>query len=200
MSSKPYIPVDGTWGMMRQEEWSHIDSPFSRFMNSIGYEHISKDKPFWWTTDIDGLDGKNVVWLVGGQNLYYYVVPPLFPDERVPVEKTLIITFSHGAQVALHAFAMGMKGRLITVNPPVRDDMQPVIEKARPNILRWVNLYGNWKDYMAVLGALRDGHYNLRREFPEADKNILVPGGHGDALRDPKWQASWPGWLEEVSK
>jgi hypothetical protein len=39
----------------------------------------------------------------------------------------------------------------------------------------------------------------VRRQFPQADMNILVPGGHGDALTR-KHDAEWAGWLAEVMK
>lgn len=197
--TKPYIAVAGTWGTKRKSDWSLPNSAFAMNLESLGYVPASELDPFEWSTEVDGLDGKNLVWQFSGLSLFYYVVPPLYPEARIPPDQTLIIAFSHGTQVALHAFAHGLKGRLITVNPPIRTDMEATVRKARPNILRWVNLYGDWKDVWAVLGAIRDGHFGIRRTFPQADENILVPGEHGAALT-PRYNGSWAGWLERVSR
>lgn len=192
-----YVLVDGTHGVNRPQDFSSPAHDFARCLAGIPLERAFI---FRWSTDLDGVWGKDEQWDVGGYNLYAEAVPPLAPERAIPSDELVIIAFSHGAQVAFNAFAYGMKGHLITVNPPVRSDIFPVIDKARPNIRRWLNLYGNWKDVWAVLGAIGDGHFGLRRQFPQADVNTMVPGPHGDALRNPAHYPEWAGWVAEVMK
>lgn len=200
MKEHTYIAVAGTWEAKRPEtNFALPNSAFAMNLETLGFVPASELQPFEWSTEVDGLDGKNSVWEFAGLSLFYYAVPPLFPGARLKPEDTLVIAFSHGAQVAFHAFAHGLRGRLITVNPPVRSDMEPIIKKGRPNMIRWVNLYGDWKDVWAVLGAMRDGHFGIRRQFELADKNILVKGAHGAALHR-EHNGDWSGWLEEVMK
>lgn len=195
-----YILVDGTHGEHRENDWSAPGSEFRKRMAVNGL--VAVQPPFEWTTALDGLWGKNVSWQVGGNNLFYHLVPPLCPERAVPSDELIVIAFSHGVQVALYAFAAGLRGRLISVCPPIRSDMFRVAQVARPNILRWLNLYGNWKDVWAVAGAIRDGHFGIQRSYPAGfcDTQEKVAGGHGAALRDPKILAGpqWAGWVAEV--
>lgn len=196
-----YILVDGTHGAYDKDDWSRPDGRMvQEVLPACGLLPVNNDTPFRWSTALEGLWGKDIEWRVAGMALYQYAVPWLCPAHRIPGNDLLVISFSHGAQVALHAFAQGLKGRLLTINPPVRSDMESVIATARPNLLRWVNLYGDWKDVWAVLGAVGDGHFGLRRQFPQADVNLLVRGPHGAALRDSKFTATWPGWIAEVTR
>lgn len=181
-----YVLVDGTAGALREDDFTAPTHPFRATLTTLGGVQAF---PFRWSTDLDGLWGKNVQWEIGGMSLRQIA-------ECKPVD--VVITFSHGAQVALYAASEGMRCRLITVNPPVRTDMQAVVAKARPNITRWLNLYGDWKDVWAVLGELGDGHFGWCRQFKEADVNVLVKGPHGAALRDRKFTDSWKGWIAEV--
>lgn len=190
-----YVLVDGTHGANRPDDFSSPTHDFAKALKAAGVEPAFT---FHWSTDIDGLWGKDVQWWVGGYNLFVMAVPPLCPQCAIHPSNMLVIAFSHGAQVALNAFAMGLKGSLITVNPPVRSDMDAAIAQARPNIRRWVNLYGDWRDVWAVLGAIGDGHFGLRRQFAQADVNILVPGPHGDALRNPAHYPNWSNWIQEA--
>lgn len=185
-----YIEVDGTH-RYGQGDWTVPESALDTIPDCI---NACITHRFEWDTELGGV-GRSHIWEVAGLNLYYYAVPPLAPTFSIPSAELLVITFSHGAQVAFHAFAAGLKGRLITLNPPVRGDMEDVIAKARPNISTWVNLYGDWKDIWAVLGAVGDRHFGIRRQFPQADHNILVPGKHGEALHDMEHQDRWREWV-----
>lgn len=192
-----YILVDGTAGAHREGDWSAPGSPFRIALTKASAVEAA---PFCWSTDLDGLWGKNTQWAIAGAMLYRTAVPFLCPERAVPPEELLIISFSHGTQVALLAFAAGMRGHLISVNPPIRSDMESTIQLARPNIRRWYNVYGDWKDIWAVLGEIGDGHFGLRRQYPQADRNLKVPGKHGTLLRDPRYIGAWPGLVKEVMR
>lgn len=191
-----YVLVAGTHGATRQNDFDAPGSKFRAVLDNYA-QPVSVDRPFMWSTAYDGLDSKNIEWIAGGAALYTYCVPPLCPEHRVKPDELLVIAFSHGVQVALHAFAMGLRGRLISVNPPIRKDIYPVARIARPNLIRWTNIYGNWRDRWAVLGALFDGQVSFRKDYPSGfcDEQHLVPAGHGAALRDEKYFHLWKGWV-----
>jgi hypothetical protein len=202
-----YITVDGTHEADNPHKWSLPTSRWSAAMARFGHTPLDVDNPYEWDTALDGINGQNTAWRIGGKHLYHHLVPPRCPDRRVPPEDTLIIAFSHGVNLALHAFAYGLKGRLISVNPPIRRDLRPTIAAARPNLIRWVNLYGDWRDWWAVLGGVFDGGVSIRRAYPEnndlegkPDAQFLVPGGHGAALKDQTHFVSWQMWMDEVRK
>lgn len=191
-----YIIVNGTHGATRHGDF---DAPGSKFLATLDNlaEPVCREQPYCWSTALEGIDGDNIEWLVAGANLFQYAVPPLCPDRRVKSEELLVIAFSHGVQVALYAFSMGLKGRFISVNPPIREDMLAVARDARHNMVSWTNLYGNWKDTWAIFGAIRDGNWGLRRQYPEnfCTRQVLVPGGHGAALREDKYYPMWKEWV-----
>lgn len=201
-----FTPVDGTHEANDATRWSRPSSRWSRYV-AERFDLRPLLPPFEWDTALDGVTGDSTTWRLNGKHLYHHLVPPRCPERRVPPDETLVIAFSHGVNVALHAFAYGLQGRLISVNPPIRADLKGVLALARPNLIRWVNLYGNWKDIWAVLGGIRDGHWGIRRKYPEdndldprPDAQFLVPGGHGAALRDDRHFVSWELWLNEVMK
>ena len=195
-----YVLVAGTGGAGRPHDFDAADSQFQQTLRAAGAEPAVPQFPFIWDGDVDGISGHNYVWLAGGVNLKYYCIPPLAPETGIPKEQLLVIAFSHGVQVALYAFACGLKGSLISVCPPIRHDMTPIIEQAQPNLHYWLNLYGNWRDFWAIAGGLFDWDWRFRRSYPDGvcSRQELVPGGHGAALRDPQWAGKWAGWIQEV--
>lgn len=192
------IAVAGTHGIQDPDDWSSPKSEFFQSLAPLGWFPVSVEKPYKWDTALDGVAGKNYTWEIAGLNLYYYVAPPLFPEIRIPARDTYLFAFSHGVNVAIEALALGLKARgMISVCPPVRGDMRQKTLLARKNVERWINLHGDWRDLWAVAGAVRDGHLGIRRKI-EVAENILVPGGHGAALRDKRYWPMWAEWLEKI--
>lgn len=193
------ILVDGTHGASRADDFTNPQHHFARTLASAGCVPVSAARPFGWDTSVDGIEGKNYVWIAAGASLYNYAVPVLCEEKRVPSDELLVIAFSHGVQVALYAFALGLKGTLISVNPPIRSEMIEVAKTAKPNLKGWLNLSGDWRDVWAVLGAFGDRNLSLRREYPAGMAlEVKVPGVHGAALRDEKHAAEWPAWIDKV--
>lgn len=160
------------------------------YLASIGVTLLDATRPFIWSTRLGGVgfgDDDRLGWKAAGVNLFAYVVPPRCPDRQVPPIETIIITHSHGLQVALYAAAEGLKiDTLIDVAGPVRRDMAYIARTARQNIRFWAHLVGGKRDLWQVAGALFDGHLGIVREHPLADTNTRVPGAwHGGPLRDP---------------
>jgi len=199
----------------KDPDWHSPGSPFVQFLMSRGVfpvfgqqtsEHGGIElRPFVWSTDLGGVsfgDGDLRVWLAAGLNLYSYIVPPLCPERRLPVDRTNIIAHSHGLQVVLVACRAGLKiNTLISVGSPIRKDMDSTAKAARPNIKTWVHIHSDGSDRWQVFGSLFDGRLGIVRKHPLADINEFVPKvGHTDLLRDPDQFHHWQerGWLEKL--
>lgn len=167
-------------------------SPFVTYLASLGVSLLEPDRPYIWDTNVGGVgfgDDDLLGWKAAGINLFYYVVPPLYPALWLAPRETVVISHSHGLQPTLWAAAEGLRiNLLIDVAGPVRKDMLPVAERARPNIGRWVHIHAGRRDWWQVWGGLFDGHLGVVREHPLADLNLPVPAAdHGDVLRTPAY-------------
>lgn len=194
------ILVAGTHGWRRagQPAWYAPGSPFVAFLQAQGVDLVftPEGSPFVWSTDLGGVglgDGDHAVWASAGQNLFWYCVPPLCPEKRIPGEDLAIVTHSHGLQVALYAASLGLKIKaLLDVCGPVRKDMRAVAERARPNISFWDHLYSDHTDRWQWIGELFDGQIGVVRKHPLADLNSEVPGaGHTGVLEKPELFHRW---------
>ncbi len=178
------ILVQGTWSLTYADWWKP-GSEFYKTLQSGGLSMLNGGDPFSWSTDIDGLIGGNDDWQEAGKALRWYVQGRLGLLEPVT-----LIAHSHGGQVVLYAAAQGLRvSRLITVATPIRWDMRKTRQLARTNICHWTHLYGGLRDWWQVLGALGDWSLGLRREMPEADRNLGFPErGHSDLLDPQLWK------------
>jgi hypothetical protein len=172
------------------------------YLESRGLHNLSGDGtiPYAWSTDLDFAQGDHQAWMAGGKALFYYLVPPLNPAGAWPPAETVIVTHSHGLQVALYAAALGLKiDRLLTFMGPVRKDMMSIAEQARKNIRSWRFVRSDESDRWQWFGELFDGHLGVVRNHPLADINERVPHvGHAGVLRDPAnfplWESN--GWID----
>jgi hypothetical protein len=197
------VCIAGThgWSDDDQVRWYCKGSPFITMLERRGMcPFFTPDcgDPFIWSTDLGGVgfgSGDHKVWSAAGRSLKNFCVPPLAPHLRIPAERLQIITHSHGVQVALYAAAKGLKiDRLISVTGPVRRDMQAVIEKARPNIRYWRQVWTDG-DWMQLLGGLFDWRIGVSRKFSQADNNVKIPGiGHSGLFQDARHLPHWE-WL-----
>jgi hypothetical protein len=181
--------------------WWEPSGDFARYLvEQPGIELIDRQRPFVWSTDLDGgpFEAAHRDWRAGGMNLYAYIVPPRCPEHRVPPADTLVLCHSHGLQVALYAFAAGLQGALVSVAGPVRGDMADVAKRARPNITWWRHIHSDHSDWWQILGTIGDGRFGIYRAHPLADENVAVPDvGHSSLLYDPRMFERWhfKGWL-----
>lgn len=199
------ILVAGTNGWnprATQKAWCDPGSDFARFLEAEGFSVAfgaaadGSPRPFVWSTDVGGVgfgDGDLKVWHAAGLNLYSYIIPPLYPRERIAPADTKIIAHSHGLQVVLFACAAGLKvDTLLSLGSPIREDMQATTSAARPNIRRWVHVHSDGSDWWQWLGALFDGNVGIVRAAARADENIAIPKvGHTDLLNKPEHQDIW---------
>lgn len=184
------ITVAGTHGY--DDTWKRRDSPVSQHLaRELGADI---DDRFIWSTALGGIgpgSGDLRVWESAGQNLFQFCVPPRCPDRRIAPGDLVLLTHSHGLQVALFALAAGLKARaLIDVCGPVREDMLPIARLAAAQVDTWTHLHGGRRDRWQWFGALFDGHVGIRRAHPLADRNVACPDAdHDDPL---VVEALWP--------
>lgn len=205
------IPGTDGWHpeIPKYTDWYTDPSPFTGLLREHGVEPLPGElsyADFIWSTQVNGVPslllshgGDLRGWNAAGISLCQYLVPKRCPSVRVPGAQTNIIAHSHAAQVVLYAAAAGLKvNTLITVCSPVRHDMDQTIEKARPNITRWLHLHSDHTDHTQILGQFFDHAVSVKRTFDAADENALVPGvGHSGLLHDPENFPLWlgRGWL-----
>jgi hypothetical protein len=130
----------GYRGLQAPDQWWWPTSPLAQMLEDEGHEIVGLERPFVWTTNVNGIGGKvhHVDWRCGGESFYTYCVPPLCPDQRVRPTDLAVVCHSHGLQPVLYAAEAGLKIEcLISVSSPVRKDMADVARAARPNIKRW---------------------------------------------------------------
>lgn len=175
-----YIPVAGTHGLKRAGEWVNAHSLFDQYLTSRGFTRRCAEFGFW-STALTGtfFSPDHLAWQFGGQQLRAFL-------QTVPYESRNIIAHSHGGQVAAYAASLlpAIQIRsLITVDAPVRRDMDPVWEEARKHVVFHIHLYGH-----GVGNAVRwlGQRGRFRRQMPWADWNIRIKGGHSGILREAK--------------
>jgi hypothetical protein len=210
--SRRAVLVAGThaWRDITSRDWYSPGSWFALELERLGVSPVfapdvfgsGRRVGFVWSTDVGGVgfgSGDLAVWQAAGIQLFWWCVPPWCPEARIPPDELLVIAHSHGVQPALWAFALGLRGRLLSIGSPIRKDMLPIAERARPNIARWVHVHSDGSDNWQWLGALFDGRIGVYRQHPLADVNRLIPKvGHSEILRDPTQFHHWPTILADV--
>jgi hypothetical protein len=194
MSSNKYVAIAGTWAQHDEEfdpwlDWWHPDSHWSNEMRSLGMEPLRPD-PFVWSTDLDGTILQKIFqhrryadWIAAAHALKFYTQGH---------EDFVLISHSHGGQVALLGCKLGVKaGALITISTPVRDDVLDETAFVAPK--PWIHTYSGW-DKMQWLGELFDGIFGIRRQMPGAI-NLKYDLGHSGLLTTELGLAYWPGIL-----
>jgi hypothetical protein len=214
-----YLPIAGTHGWRGKHSaagrWWRKDSRFGEFMVAEGFVHLGGDRPFVWTTDVNGhrpwrrlvgVGDPHLDWECAGENLAAWLRPYRDVDDTyTPLTDRRLIVHSHGLQPVLYACANNdlKVHRLVSVMSPVRRDLRELAEKARPNIGKWLHLHTDASDRWQWLGAIGDGAIGINRRHPLADYNVRVKGaGHTGVLEDPALITLWreAGWLDFLSE
>lgn len=211
------IPIAGTHGDNGEPTglWWQSGSPLMREFRKHGLEHLHEDRPFTWSTDLNGhrfwrrwfgFRDSHRDWIAGGYALSYYGWP-LRADAELYAEldERNLLAHSHAGQVVFYACALGglKVNRLVTVGTPVRRDMRHIIERARPNIGQWLHIRGD-SDSIAIWGGVGDGEVARNKTFwGLEDWTDIVPGiGHSGILTDPSRFHLWHNraWLEFLKR
>jgi len=188
-----FLPIAGTHGWHGEtspSDWYHPQSPFVLFLAAHDLQHLCPERPFVWSTDLDGAPfsgSDHTDWKAAGWALYDYLVPATVHCATVLHDRN-VIAHSHGLQAVLYASANGLTiNTLVSVSSPVRKDMMEVARKARPNIGYWLHLHSDNSDRVQWFGEIGDGAFGIVREHPLADRNDAVPSvGHSDILFKPE--------------
>src|SRR3954470_6214247 len=135
-----YLPVQGTEGWQVDDpdprhprNWWRKDSLLVDELAQYGLQLLDAEDPFVWSTDLDGArfwerwpwfrsrkDKRD--WLAGGEALRSHA-PPRFPLSS-PRSPLVLVTHSHGIQVAHYAAAEGLRiDYLLDIAGPVRADV-----------------------------------------------------------------------------
>lgn len=181
------IPGTHAWDGVRKD-WYSPGSSFHDFVSTVpDHQLLDDEDPYVWSSRLGGVgfgDDDLVVYRAAGVNLRQYA-------RRAGADPVVLITHSHGLQPALYGCAQGLKvDLLIDVSGPCREDIMPIAALARPNIKRWVHLYGGKRDRWQWLGALFDGKWGVVRKHPLAHENHCErKADHGAMLRDERYQS-----------
>jgi len=181
----PLILIAGTHG--GDMPWWRAHSTFGRAVPSHLAKLVNGKDPYRWTTDLDGVFGKNARWEISARALSWYIQAKLCgPDGHPPPVN--IIAHSHGGNVALIAAARYNVriATLITACTPPRRDLNNDYAEAKINIDKWIHLYSDGSDYWQWLGALGQRIAGYFRTMPYADRNIFISGGHSCGVLNPE--------------
>ena len=210
--------VGGTWQRDEPGAWTWYGSPFADMLYRL-YGIRVHDHRRDWNRHEDGLliedvwdrlTGRphDVDWNRGGGRMWAELLALLTNGDRHPL---LIITHSHGAQVAAIALqAMERRGELkkpvrevcwLAVDPPVRRDMADAYRHSglflsrtskRP-IVQTRSSGANWRSWPRWAGARR-WPWDGSKLTPDT---VLLPqpGGHSRVLERPD---SYPGFWQAV--
>ncbi len=200
-----YVPVPGTHGWPDDAHaWWRWHSPLACYLARRGLSVLAPDRPFVWSTDLDGLrfwrrwigrGGTHRDWRAAGAALGFYLVcrDPQCPH-GVPYDDRNLIAHSHGLQPVLYAAAASRAPfirRLLSIGSPIRADMRTVIDGALPKIGRWLHVTTTGFDLMQILGRLGDGRIGAPA-LPRSVEVRRIPGiGHSDLLTDRAAFALW---------
>ena len=194
----PYLSIPGTYvpyAPLDSHEWWHRGSDFDHLMRGCGFDRVERDGdpckldlPFWsravngtlWQQLIKRSE-KHDAWKEGAQRwvnfICYY--------RRMFEERGLAIAaHSHGGQMAAYLVDK-LRGKitfpiyLITLDVPVRRDMQGVYVDAWTNTDHWLHFHSGWgwSSRFRVLGS----RFNTPK-LDVADENIPIKGGHSAFL------------------
>ena len=199
-----YIPISGTFARKNEHHghgypWYRRNSAFDRSMVAMGYQRIDQDgdpdrvDAGFWTGDLEGslLTGDwpwnptHDVWEDAADKLHDWIV------ERWPrlEGKLTVIAHSHGGQIAAYASRrLARKGlmfeHLVTVDTPLRRDMDNIWLGAIGGFKRWTHLHSGWGwgSRMRWLGARALPWKRMTSDL--ATINIPIPD-HSSVLRNP---------------
>lgn len=196
-----YLPVHGTGGLNRAEDWWRDGSLFCKMAEENGLTCLDPEDPFFWSGKVDGFSFLSAItlgffndphetWIGDGLQLRKRL-------RAMQLEDRNLILHSHALQVA--AYANYPVNNIISVGSPIRADLSKHYEALRNNCNRWMHIYDRNFDKMAILGQLGDSRWFGSRNNPYAHENVkLADIDHSKILHDPALITLWrtEGWFE----
>ena len=133
-------------------------------------------------------------WEIGGETLRWFLYARA--SEFCEARGVALIGHSHGGQVIAYALAEAERKYLpdplcvITVDMPVRRDMERIYCLARKHVSHWIHL---WND-----NCIRCiGSWYGPKKLEIADRNMEIQGGHRGILNSPKHLDQWDDILDQ---
>lgn len=192
MSTFKLIALPGTHGF--EDDWYRPNSFFMQEAKRHGVELFNEEDPFIWSTNIDGLIGRNDGWSAAGSSLRWYIGKKCEHGIK-PHPSVNIIAHSHAGQIAAYAMAQRVKCHtLITVGTPVRKDMEDIWKMARPYMQYWFHIRTKGFDKWQFLGSISRWRPSSNRDFDLANLNYVIPGETHYGLLDPNLWTSRYWW------
>lgn len=196
-----YIPVHGTGGLDSAEDWWRDGSDFCKAAGENGLQCEENIDPFYWDGKVDGIGiltvltfglyhDKHEVWIEGGLKLRSRLRLSKLEDRN-------LILHSHALQIA--AYSNIPLNNIITVGSPVRKDMETYYDRLRKNCNRWMHIYDERWDKIALLGQFGDGRWFGSRHCNQAHENVRLKDiGHSKILHTPQGIGYWTSesWFE----
>ena len=189
---RPYVPIAGTWARSRHDHenaWYRRGSPFDQVMAGHGYERVEQDRDpnrpddGYWSGAVNGLliqwfawwRDRHPAWRTGGETLRAFLRGRR--RELNEAGGVTIVAHSHGGQVLAYALAEMHTDicpiHVVTVDMPVRRDMNGVYGRAAARCRHWVHLYSErgWKSRFPVARQpLRTPNARCRPTQPQGDR------------------------------
>lgn len=182
--------IAGTWGRGDPDDvsgsllWWRPPSVFIANLTHAGLSVVSETDYYDWSTNLDGVRGRNDDWQTSGKALYWWWVAQGRPSLS-------LIGHSHAAQVIACALQYSSTmlipmrlDHLVTVGSPVREDMDIVWERTRWQIDDWThlyteevfNLFNQDLGYQEIGSRPHSGNFPFTRLMRHADRNVeIVP-------------------------
>lgn len=204
------IPIHGTFALKdeNKSQWWYHGSQFEQYARAYGLYYLYPDRPFRWSSDVDGLGINSLIgrkthnndWDAGGFSLENYL-------SGVPFEDRNLIAHSHGMQVVYNCNLQIR--RLITIGSPIRwdvlkkafgdEDIGKIKEKYNERITKHLHIYEPGHDKWQFLGQIGDGRFGKGKMHPLAHINDPIKGiNHSKILSDPNYFHYWKEreWFE----
>lgn len=206
-----YLPVQGTEGWQVDDpdprhprNWWRAGSLLVDELAGCGIQLLDPEDPFVWSTNLDGVhfwerwpwfhsrkDKRD--WLAGGKALRWYVLG--HRPMANPHAPLVLITHSHGVQIAHYAAAEGLRiDYLLDIAGPVRADVLTETAAGLTNIGHWMHVTDGEFDLVQTLGWIGDGHVGPVA-LPASVEVVRLPEiDHSELLSNPKYVPS--AWRE----
>lgn len=182
--SIPILPIGGTWswgGWTTKGQWWQPGSTLLQQLASDGLVHIAPERPFVWTTSLNGtVFGHEKDWDAGGAALNTYFRPIHDTEDHpyVPIVERNVIGHSHAIGVIAYALACyGLRLHcVVTLGSPIRREIEDLLRtRGLRNVDAWLHVWAPGDPWQAR-GGWFDRRFGVRRKLELGGvTNVEIP-------------------------